>query len=400
MIGKHDIGFTRIAVKNGFLTDQKVEQVFEYLRSAREVSDDPLPIENVVVSQGYMTNEEATAVSLAYQRLRKDAEKKRWSISGYEIYNKLGEGGLGVVFKAKQISMNRLVALKILHKRWVNDEEFKKRFLVEARLVGKLSHQNLIKVYDVGREDWKYYFSMEYVENVTVEDMIERGGPMDVQVAVDIIIQVTRAVKYLTGYDIVHCDIKPSNILIATDGIAKLGDFGFVKSKIDIKVTDEGSVLGTPDYISPEQALGEEVDFRSDIYSLGVTFYHMVTGETPFEGTVSAKMRRHIKGDVPDPAKVNPALPEFASRVICKMMARKPADRYQSTEELFADLERVRSGATDSGIGVAVNASDSQRGARQLGELRRQVAFWRNLFVAAAAGALASLAGLAVALLG
>ncbi|MBI4576213.1 MAG: serine/threonine protein kinase [Planctomycetes bacterium] len=396
MISKHDIGFARIAVKNGFLTDEKSEQVFDYLRSAREFSDDPMPIENIVVSQGFMTNEQATAVSLAYQRLRRDAEKKRWAIAGYEIYNKLGEGGLGVVFKAKQISMNRLVALKILHKRWVNDEEFKKRFLVEARLVGKLSHQNLIKVYDVGREDWKYYFSMEYVENVTVEEMIERGhGGMGIAEATDIVIQTLRAVKYLMGYDIVHCDIKPSNMLISTDGVAKLGDFGFVKSKIDIKVTDEGSVLGTPDYISPEQALGEAVDFRSDIYSLGTTYYHMVTGQTPYEGTVSTKMRRHIKGDAPNPAEIKPELPRRVCEVVVKMMARRKEDRYQSTEELFADLERVKAEAVQarSADREASGAARSQAPGDEVSRLRRQLVLWRALSAAALAAA-ATLAAL------
>ncbi|HVY60051.1 MAG TPA: serine/threonine-protein kinase, partial [Planctomycetota bacterium] len=264
-------GLSKLAIRNGFLTAAQVEELFAALAERRKDSQDGITFEDLAVERGMMTSQQASAVALAYQRLVKDAEKQKWSIPGYEIFAKIGEGGLGVVFKARQVSMNRVVALKILHKRWLNDEEFKQRFLIEARLVGKLSHQNLIKVFDVGKHDWKYYFSMEFVEGETVEELIEREGPLDAIRAVDITLQILRAIKYLSRYDIVHCDIKPSNILMTKDGCAKLGDFGFVKSNLEIAETEEGSVLGTPDYISPEQAMGSKnIDFRSDIYSLGV----------------------------------------------------------------------------------------------------------------------------------
>jgi serine/threonine-protein kinase len=290
-----------------------------------------------------MSSQQASAVVLAYQRLIKDTEKKKWAIPGYEIFGKIGEGGLGVVFKARQISMNRIVALKILHKRWLNDEEFKQRFLVEARLVGKLSHQNLIKVFDVGKYEWKYYFSMEFIEGETLEELIEREGPLDILRAAEVTLQILRAIKYLSRYEIVHCDIKPSNILLTKDGVAKLGDFGFVRSNLEIATTEEGSVLGTPDYISPEQAMGEKtIDFRADIYSLGVTLYHMVAKRPPYEGSVSMVMRQHIKGELPSPRLYNPEVPEGVCRIIEKMCARKPEDRYQSCDDIFEDLELVK----------------------------------------------------------
>ncbi|MHC4830923.1 MAG: protein kinase domain-containing protein, partial [Planctomycetota bacterium] len=158
-------GLSKLAVRNGFLTTEQVEELFNELDEARrEGSADGVTFDALAVERGFLTSQQATAVALAYARLRKDAEKQRWAIPGYEIFSKIGEGGLGVVFKARQVSMNRIVALKILHKRWLNDEEFKQRFLIEARLVGKLSHQNLIKVFDVGRHEWKYYFSMEFIE--------------------------------------------------------------------------------------------------------------------------------------------------------------------------------------------------------------------------------------------
>lgn len=340
MITQQDRALSRLAVKNGFLDKEAVRECFKDLK--KDGAESTVRFEDLAVEKGYISNEQATAISLAYQRLRKDAERRKWQIKGYEIYNKLGEGGLGVVFKAKQNSMNRLVALKILHKRWLNDEEFKQRFLVEARLVGKLSHQNLIKVYDVGREDWKLYFSMEFVEGETLEDLIERQGPLETLHAVDITMQILRGINYISRYDIVHCDIKPSNILLSTDGTAKIGDFGFVKSNIEIEVTEEGSVLGTPDYIAPEQAMGKEVDFRADIYALGITLYHMVARKPPFDGTASMIMRSHIRDKLPNPKIHNPNVNEDLVKIIEKMTAKDPADRYNEISQLFDALESVR----------------------------------------------------------
>jgi serine/threonine-protein kinase len=342
-ISQRDLGFSRLAQKNGFINKEQSDKILTLLIKARDEFGDHIGFEDLAVEAGFMTNQQATAISLAYQRLMKDAEKKKMSISGYELFNKVGEGGLGVVWKARQISMNRIVALKILHKRWLNDEEFKQRFLIEARLVGKLSHQNLIKVFDVGKEDWRYYYSMEFIEGETVEEMIEREGPLDVLKAIDIAMQILRAIKYLQRYEIVHCDIKPSNIIVMRDGVAKLGDFGFVKSNIELSITEEGSVLGTPDYISPEQALGmKNVDFRSDIYSLGVTLYHMLAKKPPFDGSVSTIMRKHIKASAPSLKNINPSLPERLCRIIDRMMAKDPKERHQSCDDIFEELELVK----------------------------------------------------------
>jgi serine/threonine-protein kinase len=344
-ITQKEQGLSKLAVRNGFLTDSQVQKIFSALEEHRRGpnSDDAPSFDDAAVEHGFMTSQQASAVALAYQRLVKDAEKQKWAIPGYEIFSKIGEGGLGVVFKARQISMNRIVALKILHKRWLNDEEFKQRFLVEARLVGKLSHQNLIKVFDVGRHDWKYYFSMEFIEGDTVEEAIEREGPLDVIRAAEITIHILRAIKYLSRFSIVHCDIKPSNILLNADGLAKLGDFGFVKSNLEITEVEEGSVLGTPDYISPEQAQGKkDIDFRSDIYSLGVTLYHMVAKTPPYDGTVSSVMRKHIRGDMPSPKLHNPDVSDALVRIIERMCAKEPYERYQGCDELFEHLELVK----------------------------------------------------------
>jgi eukaryotic-like serine/threonine-protein kinase len=342
MITQQDRALSRLAVKNNFMDKEAVRKCFREMKKLGSKNDQSVRFEDLAVEHGYLSNDQATAITLAYQRLRKDAERRKWSIKGYEIYNKIGEGGLGVVFKAKQISMNRLVALKILHKRWLNDEEFKQRFLVEARLVGKLSHQNLIKVYDVGREDWKLYFSMEFVEGETLEDLIERDGPLETLHATNITLQILRGVNYISRYEIVHCDIKPSNILLSMDGAAKLGDFGFVKSNIEIEVTEEGSVLGTPDYIAPEQAMGKDIDFRADMYSLGITLYHMVARKPPFDGTASMIMRSHIRDKLPSPKIHNPNVSEDMIKIINRMTEKNPDDRYKSIEELFEAFETLK----------------------------------------------------------
>jgi len=242
--------------------------------------------------------------------------------------------------------MNRLVALKVLHIQWINDDEFRKRFVLEARIVGKLSHQNLIQVYDVGKEGDYYYFSMEYVDGRTVEQYINDAPrrQMEVALAVDMILQVIRAINYYKDFDIVHRDIKPTNIMVTRAGLVKLGDFGFVKSKLDAELGYEGMVLGTPDYIAPEQAMGKEnVDYRADIYGLGATFYHMLTGRPMFDGTPSKVMLAHTRQPLPDPRRYRPSLSDDVVSVLGRMLAKDPDDRYANINNLFADLEALRS---------------------------------------------------------
>ncbi len=343
MISQQDRAFSKLALKNAFMSREQVKEILRQLKREKNSGENAPRFDDLAVERGFMSNEQAAAVSLAYQRFKKDLEKKKWAIPGYEMYSKIGQGGLGVVFKAKQLSMNRLVALKILHRRWLNDREFKQRFLVEARLVGKLSHQNLIKVYDVGQHDWKLYFSMEFVEGENLEEVIEREGPLSVLRATDYTIQTVRAINYIKQYDVVHCDIKPSNVMLTPNGTAKLGDFGFVRSNIEIEVQEEGSVLGTPDYISPEQAMGEKtIDFRSDLYSLGMTMYHMLAKTPPFDGSVSTIMRKHIREKAPSIKLHNPDVPDDLIKIIDKLTAKNPSDRYQSCEDLFHDLEVIK----------------------------------------------------------
>jgi len=338
--------FEQLAVENGLVSEIQVQECLATQEESRKEEKDVEPVEDIMIAKGFMSEEEVRAVKTALGRISRDEEKgDPLRIGNYEIIGKIGDGGLGTVYKARQISMSRDIALKVLHKKWLTDEEFKKRFLLEARLAGRLSHQNLIQVYDVGRDRGVYYFSMEFVDGETIEDMIERDGPLETAKAIDFVIQVLRALSYIKTFDIVHRDIKPGNMMVTRKGLVKLGDFGFVKSKLDPMIATEGEVLGTPDYISPEQAMGmDNIDWRSDQYSLGCSLYHMLTGRPPYEGSGSSVMRQHIKSDLPDPRTMNAKIPDSAVQILERMMAKDPNDRYQDAEHMFEDLELVKMG--------------------------------------------------------
>ena len=347
--GRGALDFGVLAVRNGLLTNEQLDSARAKQAASANLGENRT-LKDIILADRLMTEEEVQRVERAQAQLTQDRERKQdLKFKGYEIISTLGEGGLGSVFKARQVSMNRLVALKVLHMQWINDDEFRKRFVLEARIVGKLSHQNLIQVYDVGRESDYYYFTMEFVDGRTVEDMI-REAPrrqMEIGRAVDICIQVLRAINYYKDFDIVHRDIKPSNVMITRGGLMKLGDFGFVKSKLDKELGYEGMVLGTPDYIAPEQAMGkEDVDYRADIYSLGATLYHMLTGRPMYDGTPSKVMLAHTRSPMPDPRTYRPSLSDEVINVLNRMLAKDPNARYANINSLFADLEALRDAHT------------------------------------------------------
>ena len=392
--------FEQVAVENGLVTELQVRECLHEQEQARKADRDPDELEQIMLKKGFMTEQEIHAVKTALGRITRDEEKgEPLRIGNYEIIGKIGDGGLGTVYKARQISMSRDVALKVLHKKWLTDEEFKKRFLLEARLAGRLSHQNLIQVYDVGRDRGIYYFSMEFVDGETVEDLIEREGPLETVKAIDVVIQVLRSITYIKRFDIVHRDIKPGNIMMTRNGLVKLGDFGFVKSKLDPVIATEGEVLGTPDYISPEQAMGmESIDWRSDQYSLGCTLYHMLTGKPPYEGSGSSVMRQHIKADLPDPRTINAKIPDSVIQILERMMAKDPQDRYLDTDQFFEDLELVKMGQVpasarlDAGKSTIIRAFKieqvrAQRAKSEVDLLREEIQRTRKYMIAALIGA-------------
>ncbi len=268
-------------------------------------------------------------------------------LGGYQIVEPIGQGGMASVFKAYQPSMDRYVAIKILPSHFTEDKSFVGRFAQEARTLARLEHPHILPVHDHGEQDGITYLVMRYVEAGTLKDLIDREGALELKETARILHQVGRALDYAHSQGVVHRDIKPSNILIDERGDTFLTDFGIAKLVAETaKFTASGAILGTPAYISPEQASGEPLDHRCDIYALGIVLYEMVTGRVPFEAeTPLAVVLKHLNDPLPLPRQIKPGLPEAVERVILKAVAKSPADRFQSTREMTEALNRAVSAA-------------------------------------------------------
>ena len=285
-------------------------------------------------------------------------------LGGYELLSKLGQGGMGAVYKARQEAMDRLVAIKVLPRSLARDESFITRFLREARAAGRLSHPNIVAGIDAGFADGYYYFAMEFVEGTNLGERLQGSGPLPEREAVEYARQVALALDHANGAGIVHRDVKPENILVTPGGQAKLCDLGLARtSGEDMRVTQAGMAVGTPYYISPEQAMGQEPDARSDVYSLGCTLFHLVSGGPPFDGSNAlAIMQMHIAGPVPDLCSVCPAASRALEAVVRRMTARDPAARYQSAAEAAEELGKVAGGGVPAALGAAMAARHPSRG--------------------------------------
>jgi Protein kinase domain len=296
--------------------------------------------------------------------------KSNQPIPGYQLVRKLGEGGMAATYLARQSSMNRLVAIKIMRRNLSRDTQYIARFKREAKLAGSLNHVNIVGVHDVGEGGGFHYLAMEYVEGTSAYELVPDGEAMDEELALHITMQVARALDFAHQEGIVHRDIKPENILVTEDQIAKVCDFGLARqTSEETRMTQTGMMMGTPHYVSPEQARGErDVDIRSDIYSLGATLYHFVTGETPFQGSSAAVvMTKHLTEEMPWPADVNPMLGENICRLIERMMAKEREDRYADPVELISDLELVIDGkAPRSELLAAGRSSIGRRGVSEI----------------------------------
>ncbi len=266
-------------------------------------------------------------------------------IADFIIQKELGRGGMGVVYLSHQISLDRSAALKVLSETYASNSEFVVGFIREARAAAKLNHPHIVQAYAVGEDDSLYYFAMENVNGETMKAILERNKVIPVDQAVQIIQQIAEALDYAWKEErLIHRDIKPDNIMLTSSGKAKLADLGLARragEKDELDNSDE--VMGTPQYISPEHLIGEEMDIRSDIYSLGATFYQFVTGQFPFTGSsVTEIARKHITDPLVPPIEVNPSLPQAVSDVIVKMMEKNPDDRYQDAEMLVEVLRDIR----------------------------------------------------------
>lgn len=268
---------------------------------------------------------------------------RRDVIPGYKVLSVIGRGSMGVVYKAVQESMERVVALKVLPERFASDEQFTRRFIQEARTVAKLRHENVVSALDAGEYDGTYYFVMEFVEGRNLADILNERGSLPARQAAKIVAQIGEALRHAHQAGLVHRDVKPGNVLVSESGVAKLCDLGLTRPAGDLR---EGKAEGTPYYISPEQAKGRQrIDHRADIYSLGATFYHLLTGKPPFTGANAKEiMKKHITQSVPPVREICPGVPREYSLIVEKMLQKKANRRYKNAAQVVEDIERVLEG--------------------------------------------------------
>lgn len=261
----------------------------------------------------------------------------------YEIIEKIGNGGMATVYKAKDKVLKRYVAVKILRDEFTTDDEFIKRFEVEAQSAARLTHPNIVSIYDVGVDENLYFIVMELIKGKTLKEIIiEEQGPLPWKWSVNVAIQIASALEMAHRNNIIHRDIKPHNIIITEDGIAKVTDFGIAKAVSNSTITAFGTTIGSVHYFSPEHARGGITDVKSDLYSLGVVLYEMVTGQVPFDADTPVSVAlKHMQEDPEPPINLNPNLPESVNKIILKALKKDPELRYQTSTEMLEDLKEA-----------------------------------------------------------
>jgi serine/threonine-protein kinase len=263
----------------------------------------------------------------------------------YEVIGELGQGAMGIVYKARDPLIDRVVAIKTINLGLALDEkeEYESRFYQEAKAAGRLSHPNIVTIYDVGKNGDVAYIAMEFLEGRELRDIMNDQGLLPVDQVLDIAAQVAQGLGYAHEHDIVHRDVKPSNVMVVRDGHVKITDFGIARMASSAVQTQTGMVLGSPKYMSPEQVMGKSIDHCSDIFSLGVMLYEMLTGQSPFNGdNVNAIMYQTLNAVPPPPNTINPEVPEMMNFIVAKSLAKKIEDRYQSAQDLAVDLRACR----------------------------------------------------------
>jgi serine/threonine-protein kinase len=266
----------------------------------------------------------------------------------YVIRRKLGSGGMADVYLAEDQELGRRVALKLLNDRHAADDQFVERFRREAQSAAGLNHPNIVSIFDRGQAEGTYYIAMEYLDGRTLKELLVRNGPTPIPIAIDYARQILGALAFAHRNGIVHRDIKPHNIVVGSDGRLKVTDFGIARSGAS-QMTEAGSIVGTAQYLSPEQARGAPVDPRSDLYSLGVVLYEMLTGTVPFSGDTPVEIAMKHLSQVPEPpSKLRPEVPHDLDAVVMRALAKEPDRRYASAEEMDADLARVARGVAVS----------------------------------------------------
>ncbi len=336
----------RLVVETGLATPEEVQHCLEKVQKRVEAE----AAAQRSLAQALVDNEFVTKRQIARLKQILEAERSGQTIPGYKLLGKLGAGAMATVFKGKQLSLDRTVAIKILPKKFGQNPQFVERFYAEGRAAAQLNHPNIVQAYDVGKAGEYHYFVMEYVEGRTVYDDIVKHKRFNEREAIEISIQCAEALLHAHEKGLIHRDIKPKNVMINREGVVKVADLGLARAISDKEAAEaeQGKAFGTPYYISPEQIRGEvNVGPPTDIYSLGATLYHMVTGNVPFDGkNPSSVMHKHLKSELVPPDQVNPKLSSGIAEVIEMMMAKVPGQRYQNCKDLLVDLRAVRDGTS------------------------------------------------------
>jgi len=340
--------FGRLALQSGFLEDEELDAaVME--QEARRKKGHTSKLGQILVQRGSLTEEEVTRIFELQGTLGGHTE-----LEGYDVIEQIGQGSMGRIYKARQLSMNRVVALKVLSPKLAMDSTYVKRFLRESRLAGKLRHENVVFVLDAGISNGVHYYVMEYVEGRTLKEILGFRKKLSEKELVRLALHMARALAHAHSNGVVHRDVKPSNIIVSNIRVPKLCDFGLAKDlNFDPSVTSAGTVLGTPLYISPEQIRGTGCDIRSDIYSLGATLYHCACGSAPFISSGGATvMLKHLTEEPTPIEQKAPGISEEMAETIHRMLSKEPDGRFQTPTELWRRLVPLAYGETATEVEV------------------------------------------------
>lgn len=348
----------RAAVERGLASRNQVLLAFEIIKQYPK-EERPARFVEVFVSRGVLTadqiemlrgwvTEEGDPSARSGSSMAAPKVSSAEMIPGYRIERKLGAGAMGTVVLARQVSLDRLVAIKLLPRKFATDAQYIDRFFKEGKAAARLNDPNIVAAYDVGRAPaGEYFFVMEYVDGDTVFDRIQAKRRIAEPEALHIARQAASALRHAHDKGFIHRDVKPKNLMITKGGVVKLADLGLARAgnDADAATEEKGKIFGTPYYISPEQIRARDVTPATDIYGLGATLYHMVTGRVPFEGTSPKEvMQRHLREPLMPPDQLVPELSNGLSMIIEMMMAKDPRERYHSAADLIEDLERVAAG--------------------------------------------------------
>jgi len=341
--------FLRIAVDNRVLEAQDADDVWAEMarleREGEKVKARVLCVELGFMDQG-LARKIKHQVRATLERMVREESRGQRQVAGFELFEKLSSGAMGTVYKARHLKLGKIVALKLLNPDMAKDKSYVARFLLEAQAAATLNHPNVVQAYDVGQTGNVHFIAMEYVEGKTLKELIKRRGQIEESAAVEIVLQLVDGLRHAWENRLVHRDVKPANIMITREGVTKLLDLGLVKRTDQASdLTGDGRAVGTPYFMAPEQALDKGADYRADIYGLGATLFNLVTGEKPYvAATPVAVMNMHLKAPIPDASEVHRKVSKGLAQVITKMLAKRPADRYQDPERLIHDLTTVLQG--------------------------------------------------------